>query len=236
MNSRHWAAVILVACSVAAASAGISSVDGGSVLLVAEQGDPSLSQYSMLPPLATIPQTRSGSATAGASDVSLQYRIRTTGLAFTSSMDRDGSYVDDNLVSMACFFGGMDFTVDADSTYTISGQHALTGSQRVTAQVYFTDLTANTTLFSDYQYSEYTTDEVLVLGQLTGEYNDLSGAATGPLIAGHQYSLSFNYMIVNPLGTDTGASSVGNINVAISPEPTSALLLALGLIGMLRRR
>jgi len=237
MTTRHWtAAFLLIACGLTSASAAITSVEGGAVTVLAQQGLPYQIQYTNAPAGSGVPQTQTANVAAGASSGAVQYTIASNSVAVSTSCQRDGSYQNDSLLSYVSIFGSLEFTVDADSSYTIWGQHALSGAQRVSLLVSFTDVTTSTSLFSNSQYSEYTPNELLVVGQLTGESNNLTGSLTGPVVAGHQYRLVLSYMIVNPLGTDAGASSLGDVNVAISPEPTSGLLLALGLLGFARRR
>lgn len=235
----HHSTVLLatVLCGLATASAGIIALDGGTMAVMAQQGDPPAFQYALAPQGPTYPQSQTASATAGASWGTATYTIDSNLITLTTSFHRDGSYVNDNQLSVVSAFGSLNFTVDADSHYELTGQHALTGDQRVSMQVILDNLTTGVRLFRHYQYSEYTPDEVLNLGQPDGEFSELTGDAIGPLVAGHQYALNFSYQIVNPLGADAGADSIGNLHVILLPEPgTALLLLALGTLGVLRRR
>jgi len=234
--TRCTVVVALMGCILAPASAGIVALDGGPMAVIAQQGNPYQFQYAMAPQGPTYPQSQSGSATAGNSSGSATYTIDRNLVTLTTQFQRDGSYFNDSLVSTTYAMGAMEFTVDADSYYALSGQHVLTGGQRISLQVNFDDLTTGTRPFHQYQYSEQTPNEVLNVGQADGEYSEMTGTAVGPLVAGHRYSLSFNYAIVNPLGADGGASAIGGLNVILCPEPTSGLLLALGVLGLLRRR
>jgi hypothetical protein len=223
-------------CGVAAASAGIVEVTGGSMSIIAQQGDPFTFDYVSVPVDATVPQYQSGTATAGASTGDAGYYVHNYGIALWSAFERDGSYMNDSMLSQVSLLGGLNFTVDQDSSYVLTGFHALSGEQRVSMQVSLMDLTDDIQLCRDYQYSENAPDELLRLGQPDGEFNSFTGSATGSVVAGHEYSLSFSYQLVNSLGADDGASSLGAIGLVILPEPSTALLMALGLLGVLRRR
>jgi hypothetical protein len=218
------------------ASADIVSVTGGSLTFMAAQGDPSADDSVSLLATATVPQTQSATAIAGSSTAYGGYEILADGIAMGTALHRDGSYVDDSVLSYAGAMGSFLFTVDEDSTYALTGTHTLGDEQRVSLQVSFMDLTDSVTLCYNYQYSENTAHELLRLGQPDGEFNMMTGSTTGAVLAGHEYALTFNYMIVNPLGADDGTSSVGSLNLAIMPEPSSMLLLALAGLGVLRRR
>lgn len=219
-----------------AASAGIVALNGGTMALTAQQGNPFVYKFGMAPQGPTYPQSQTGSATAGNSYGSATYTIDSNLITLTSSFHRDGSFTDISKASVISAFGSLNFTVDQDSYYSLSGEHALTGGQRVSMQVIFDDVTTGVRCFRNYQYSENSLNEVLTLGQPTGEHAELTGDIIGPLVAGHRYSLSFNYQIANPLGADGGASSVGNLYVTLCPEPGSALLLVLGALATVRRR
>lgn len=237
MSTRHWMALIaLAACGLAAASAGIVALDGGTMAVMVQQGSPYDFRYATAPQGPNYPQTQSGSAATAASSGSATYTIAQNLITLTTTFHRDGSYVNDGQLSAVSVIGSLNFTVDADSYYALSGQHTLTGSQLISMQAIFDDLTTGTREFRHYQYSEQTPNEVLNVGQADGEYNEMTGTPIGPLVAGHHYSLSFSYQIANPLGADSGASSLGSMNVILCPEPASALLLALSMLRIRRHR
>lgn len=237
MTARPGIALIALAgCGLAAASAGIVALDGGTMAVIAQQGMPFDFRYVTAPQGPDYPPSQSGIAATAASSGSATYTIARHLITLTTTFHRDGLYLSDGMLGTVSAFGSRNFTVDADSYDALSGQHALTGSQRIRMQVIFDGLTTGARAFRHYQCSENTPHEVLHLGQSDGEYSDLAGAPIGPLVAGHRDSLSFNYQIANPRGTDAGASSVGSLNVILCPEPANALLLALSMLGIRRRR
>lgn len=73
-----------------------------------------------------------------------------------------------------------------------------------------------------------------MLGLTEGDYlNLLSGSATGTLLPGHEYSVSFGAWINTlELVTDPGATAAGSLSLIFVPEPASLLLLASGVAAL----
>lgn len=136
--------------------------------------------------------------------------------------------------------GNITFSVTNDLTYDATGVWALDGSEKTQLFARITDQTTTDIIFDSLQLSLSTPDEEFTLGLEEGDnFNSLIGATTGALLAGHQYLFQFGYHIDIPSDApigDGGASASGFLSFNITPEPTCAVLLALGGVALLRRR
>lgn len=138
--------------------------------------------------------------------------------------------------------GAVTFTLASAADYVLNGALDLLGDQVVYQSVSLYDLTADTTLFTNYQYSDHTFNENFSLGHVGGDYgNALYGSNVGTLEGGHEYGLYYSYVIYGPHRLDEGATGIGNLKLDLSrnpnptPAPGAVLLGAIGL-GFLRRR
>ncbi len=128
------------------------------------------------------------------------------------------------------------FTANSNEPYRLTGYYNASnvgigeaGDVWLYAELY--DATDNVLLFSNYQYSEFTTNQHFVLGDLAGDYdNFLNGNLSGNLIVGHSYSLNTENGISTYPEADSGATAVGNvalsIGVAAVPESTAFIIWA----------
>ena len=140
------------------------------------------------------------------------------------------------------------FTVDATTTYDISGSYsviAVSDAGVVYLHSYLHDISANTVLFDSYQESRSAANATFALGGAAGDYDGhLIGSSTGTLIAGRRYSWYWYWYALTKAHdvADGGASADGNITLKLGdggivstvPEPrTLAIWSLLGGIGML---
>lgn len=142
------------------------------------------------------------------------------------------------------------FTVDANTTYSLSGKFDVTdvtspspGSVHFVG--YLVDLTTTTYLFLSEQFSRETANESYVLGGNGGDWgNSLAGSLTGNLIAGHNYKWhSLASIVAYTVTGDGGASAEGDITLKIGsggtttvPEPSSLAMWGIGALGMMFAR
>jgi hypothetical protein len=144
------------------------------------------------------------------------------------------------------------FTVNADTTYSLSGMFSATdvGSPgRVYSEVVLQD-TASGMLFQDFSQSLYTANETFTLG-VAGDgdvSNTTNGSLTGALLAGHNYRFYFNEFIQAYPSADQGASATGCVTLSIGgatgagscgisvPAPAPLALFGLGLLALGIRR
>lgn len=111
---------------------------------------------------------------------------------------------------------------DADLFYSLDGFYTMTGSGRIRMKVELRDLTTETTVFHNMQYSMGTTNESFALGEVDGDHtNILTGNLTGVLTAGHDYRFKYIFLISLAAADDPdpGASAVGFLNFHITPSP-----------------
>jgi hypothetical protein len=135
----------------------------------------------------------------------------------------------------------VDFTVPTDRTYALSGLYSV-----LDASGRFTSLSVGlrwlrgpqdtVNLFNNGQQSQSTPNETFVVGEAGGDLsNGLGGSLTGLLVGGETYQLRFQIGLQNfPAPAGDAATASGNILLSLTPipEPTTAVLVGLGLIGL----
>ena len=132
------------------------------------------------------------------------------------------------------------FTIDEDTPYALSGFYNLAGLDAVQLECKLTDTTASQVLFNNKQRSNNTPNQHFTLGELEGDYAPttyLSGDLTGMLTGGHTYKLAYHFFIMHR-GSNQSAGADGQIRLQIGsaiPEPSTLAsvggLLVTGLIG-----
>ncbi len=127
------------------------------------------------------------------------------------------------------------FRPDSDVDFALSGLYsAVDGTGHpITFSVLLNDLTTSSTIYASYDFSRDTPNEVFVLGQSGGEFSFVFGLPTGRLRSGHDYSLSVLARIEGDPLSDVGVfRAAGSLRLEFVPEPSTALLLGLGLASL----
>jgi hypothetical protein len=138
--------------------------------------------------------------------------------------------------------GDIYFSVDQDVNYTASGSYTAVDAdgRLIDLRAWLYDITGISMLFDSTQQSRSTPDESFTLGLTEADYaplNSFSGSLTGTLVAGHDYRFHyFAMLLANPSSSTTAATASGSVSLTFIPEPSTALLLALGIVGLAARR
>ena len=135
-------------------------------------------------------------------------------------------------------WGGVYFSVDVETPYTLTGGYNSVGPRRTYMLVQLRD-TSGGYHFENTQDSRTSTSNTFVIGQQNGDtYNTLTGNQTGTLYPGRVYSLFYEFRFEN-YGPAPDWIGVGTANGSLNlytPEPATLTLLALGGLAMMRRR
>ena len=150
--------------------------------------------------------------------------------------------IDDDAGDFALAIGGIAFTVDEDAIYDVTGTYDVIDSEGrlVRYQAFITNLDGTTIpeiqVFHSLQQSRTTPNESFTLGLEEGDdFNTLVGALSGTLFAGTRYSFNYTASLENArVQASTGASATGFFELSLIPvpEPSTGLLVALGLGGL----
>jgi hypothetical protein len=208
-------------------------------LLAAIAHADSISQELFNPSL--IPFADSSSVAFGGSNNVSTYDLSDSGFEITFDHARARNDTRSSFVTRAQSAGRIHFSLDQDAAYQATGAYAAIDAEghRMFLDVELFDITSGVEVFRSFQESRATPNEAFVLGGNGGDFdNILSGALSGALMAGHEYRYRYNAIIVagpEPPPATQSAEAAGFATFALVPEPSTVVLLALGLFGLAAR-
>ena len=187
-------------------------------------------------PGAGLPYSYTSTSIDGLAASEAGYSLTNSGFDITLDHARTGAYL-----SIAQSSGYIYFSADQDIDYIASGSYTAVdpSGRRTLLYSRLHDDTAGSYVYRAEQQSYTTVNESFTLGGSGGDsYNFNSGSLTGTLIAGHNYQFHYNtFVLADTTASPSGVTGTGNVSLTFVPEPTTALLLTLGLalLGIRRR-
>ena len=229
------AAVMVLAAGTSVARADITITDWDLITLAFDYTGhyAQAENYTVTLPLPPSPQSVSIGSSSAKTTAKTTYDFSITGdsatFGFLFDHARAGA-----AGAEAYSWGYLEFSVDQELPYTITGAYAMTGGNRIGLAAVLTDFSTGSTFFSNSQESRYKATEVFHVGGTGGDYgNDLSGNQSGTLLANHTYWFLYSADITNLGAADSGASALGDLTLWINtqpiPVPGAALLGVIGL-------
>lgn len=188
--------------------------------------------------------TENPAALAGPSEVEANFGFYVSSVTYTlsnSGFDFDFRQSHDfPLDSEADGHGTIFFSVDEDIYYSASGSYTPIYNRSLAFSASLLDRTfgsSNDYVFDSYQRT-LATNHSLTLGLSEGtEANRLRGSVDGMLLAGRLYEFQISaHLRTSPTEDSEGLGGFGGGNISLAftpiPEPSTALLLSLGLTGL----
>ncbi|MDH5566724.1 MAG: PEP-CTERM sorting domain-containing protein [Myxococcales bacterium] len=178
---------------------------------------------------SSIPHVANDQAVDGGSASLTGPTLTHTGFNITFDHTRTGV-----LNALASSDGELFFSVDAAIDYAITGTYAASDPDgRQIIQYVVLQEVGGPNLFSSYQESRATPDRLFSVGNTDGDFfNMVEGSATGTLAPGEIYRLIFaNSIQASPTAASGSATASGFLTLVLVPEPSTALLLSIGLAG-----
>lgn len=141
-------------------------------------------------------------------------------------------------LEMASLYGYIDFSVDELAQYVLSGELTAIDPEGRNTWLWLRLYENGGLVFNNIQASHATPNEHFVLGGLRGDNERLlAGSLTGTLRPGKTYRFEYwSRLLDEPSPSLQTATATGFFGLTIIPEPTTAILIALGVAGLAIRR
>ena len=217
-----------------AVGAAITLNDGGVTDLQAVSRDTNISISNTI--IDTTPTSlpfsaTNQTATVGASTSTASYNLSQSLFSITGSGTRAGL-----LDSRSNTQGNIFFSVSVNTPYALTGQIAAVDpgsvAKFVQLEVRLSDVNTTAELFHNLQESFGTVDQTFIVGGSGGnQTNQLSGSSSGTLLAGHRYQFFYGNSIYAG-NTGDPATFTSNYQLSFVPEPSSAVLAILAVVGL----
>jgi hypothetical protein len=132
--------------------------------------------------------------------------------------------------------GSIYFVLDQSIEYSVTGEYSYGGGPtEMQLEATLVDLNTGVLLFDNFQWSRVGGEaaEYFLLGGEGGDReNRLSGSLTGILNAGTLYRLMYRANIGNTASATTPGTASGYLSLVFVPEPSTGLVVGLGLVGI----
>lgn len=161
------------------------------------------------------------------------YDITSAGIDITYYLSRPPTYPD-VANEMALTEGYVDFMVDEPTPYVLSGEMATIDPEGRNTTQRLRLYSGGTLIFENSQFSNATPNEQFVLGRQEGDANNtLLGSLTGTLLPNRTYRFEyFSRLFDEPRPSYQTATATGFYSLVIIPEPTTGVLMMLGVAGL----
>lgn len=177
---------------------------------------------------ATLPYSYSSTVDNGTSSAASDYDL--SNADFSITLDHSRAAMNARALSRGQIF----FSVDQDVDYTASGSYSAVDPEgrRIYYEAFLFDHTLLSSAFFSRQVSRSTLNESFNLGGSAGDFeNQSSGTLTGTILSGHEYSFQYQVWVdAYPTASPSGATASGNLSLTFVPEPTTGLLMGMGLV------
>ncbi len=179
-----------------------------------------------------VPEAGSLTATEGENAATTGYSLSVSKFEITFDHSRAAAEF-----SQAQSYAGFNFILDEDVDYALDGLYAAVDAEgrRIFLAVGLIDVTASSTLLQSSQESNSTPNESFAVGLEEGEISALVGSLTGSLVAGHEYQFSVQSLLYADDSASSAATASGSVTLTFVPEPSTTVLIALGLVGLVFR-
>ena len=228
-RSLPFAFAILAALAAARQASAVTLWPAAPSLISADASDGVGAFVVEFSEITSVPASATVTAVDGNSRSTSTYSFSDSGLTLTFDHSRAT-----RLDSYAGTFVWIRLSVSSRVDYAVAGAYSTDAVEGgwTALDVAINDLQTTPALYRSRQESFATPMESFVLGESGGDANNiLVGSPTGALLRGHIYDLDIGIHIdASPTAATSIARGTGYVTLLFVPEPSSALLVAAGLV------